>query len=68
MRENGEIDSDDHKVCHIFNTFFVNIGSDIGMAENNDRPLQEILDDHKRHESLALVLGEIIEVHLHSGL
>ena len=32
LRENGKIISDCSKVCNIFNTFFREIGSDIGVA------------------------------------
>lgn len=60
LRENGEIITDDKVVSNIFNTFFQNIGSDIGVPENNDKPLSEIFSQYKHHPSVKMIADEII--------
>ena len=57
--ENGEMITDDEEVCGIFNNFFRNIGSEIGFPENNQRPLNEILDQYKNHESVRMIKERI---------
>ena len=59
LRENNEIISDDQKVSNIFNSFFRNIGSDIGDSENNNRPLKHILNDYREHTSVKLIREKI---------
>ena len=55
LYENGKIITDDQEVCNLFNDFFRNIGSDIGFPEDNQRTLNEILDQYKNHESVRLI-------------
>lgn len=55
LREGDEIITDEDKLCNIFNDFFVSIGSDIGVKEDNDRPLVAILDTYKDHSSIAKI-------------
>jgi hypothetical protein len=59
LRENGKIISEDKEVSNIFNSFFQEIGSDIGFPENNDRPLNEINEQYKEHESLKVINDRI---------
>ena len=55
LRENGEIVTDDQKVCGIFNSFFQSIGSDIGVPENNEKPLDDIIDHYQGHPSMKCI-------------
>ena len=59
LRENGELVSDDAKVCSIFNNFFKDIGSDIGYVENNKRPITEIIHHYMDHSSVKTICQEI---------
>ena len=59
LRENGEIVSDDQKVCGIFNSFFQSIGSDIGLPENNEKPLHDIIDQYQTHSSIKCIKEKI---------
>ena len=59
LYENGKIITDDQEVCNLFNDFFRNIGSDIGFPEDNQRTLNEILDQYKNHESVRLIKESI---------
>ena len=52
IRENGEIVTDEQKVCSIFNTFFQSIGSDIGHPENNEKPLCDIISQNSNKEQI----------------
>ena len=55
LREKGEIVTDEQKVCGIFNGFFQSIGSDIGLPENNDKPLHDIIDHYQEHPSVKCI-------------
>lgn len=55
LREDGEIITDDQRVCMIFNNFFQSIGSDIGFPENNDKPLGSIIKDYAEHISVKKI-------------
>jgi hypothetical protein len=57
--EDGEIITDDQRVCNIFNNFFRNIGSEIGQPEDNQKPLNEILNNYKHHESIKMIKENI---------
>ena len=67
LRENGEIVSDDHRVCRIFNSFFQSIGSDIGPPENNDSSLREIMKQYESHPSVKVIKNKIKEHGLNNG-
>ena len=60
LRENGEIISDDQKVCSIFNEFFQSIGSNIGLPENNKKPLDDIIDHYQEHSSVKCIREKIV--------
>ena len=64
--ENNKIITDDQTVCNIFNSFFKNIGSEIGLQENNEKPLEEILLDHKEHESMKVIRNQIMKQKPHN--
>jgi hypothetical protein len=51
--------TDEQKVCSIFNTFFQSIGSDIGIPENNDKPLCDIIGEYSNHESVKCIKEQI---------
>ena len=59
LRENGEIVTDDQKVCGIFNSFFQSIGADIGLPENNEKPLCDIIAQYQEHPSMKSIKGRI---------
>ena len=59
LREKDELITDDQTVCNIFNTYFKNIGSEIGQTENNNRPITEIILQNKEHESIRLIRNKI---------
>ena len=55
LREDNEIITNDQKVCNIFNNFFQNIGTDIGLPENNERPLHQIIESYDNHDSVKKI-------------
>ena len=59
LRENGEMITDDHKVCSIFNRFFQTIGSDIGSPENNKGSLDDITRPFGSHSSIEVIRHNI---------
>ena len=59
LQENGEIITDEIKVCNIFNDFFQSIGSDIGYPENNERPLNDIISKYSEHDSVKCIKHKI---------
>jgi hypothetical protein len=59
LRENGQIVTDEQKVCSIFNSFFQSIGSDIGLPENNEKPLQDIINQYQEHSSMKCITENI---------
>ena len=59
LREEGEIITDEKRVCGIFNDFFQSIGSDIGLPENNEKPLSDIIDQYKDHSSVKCIKDNI---------
>ena len=59
LRENGEIVTDEVKICHIFNDFFRSIGSEIGLPEDNDKPTAEIIRKYAHHESIKKITENI---------
>ena len=62
LRNDGEIITDCNKVCEIFNTFFSQIGSDIGNPENNHKPIEEIIADYADHPSVTMIKTKINNV------
>ena len=60
LRENGEIITDDQKVCGIFNSFFQSIGADIGVPENNEKPLCDIIAQYQEHPSVKCIRERIV--------
>ena len=59
LYENGEIITDDQHVCNVFNNFFRDIGSEIGQLEDNPRPLNDIINNYKEHESIKMIKENI---------
>ena len=59
LRENGEIVTEDQKVCEIFNTFFQTIGSDIGAPESNRGTVEEIINPYDGHSSVETIRQKI---------
>lgn len=57
--ENGELITDDHKVCGIFNNFFRKIGSEIGFPENNNKPMNDIIEEYAHHASVKMIAESI---------
>ena len=57
LREGEEIVTNEKHLCSIFNDFFSNIGSDIGVKENNNHPIEIIIDNYKEHKSIAKILS-----------
>ena len=55
LRENENIITDELHLCEIFNDFFSRIGSDIGLPENTDRDLYDILDSYQTHNSVMRI-------------
>ena len=55
LRENGEIITDSQKVCNIFNSFFQSIGSNIGLPEDNEKPLEDIIMQYQEHASVKRI-------------
>ena len=59
LKHNGEIITDCSKVCEIFNTFFSQIGLDIGNPENNNKSVDEIIADYSQHPSVTMIKTNI---------
>ena len=59
LKHNGEIITDCSKVCEIFNTFFSQIGMDIGNPENNHKSVEEIIADYSQHPSVTMIKTNI---------
>jgi len=59
LREDDKIVNDDKIVCNIFNTFFQNIGYDIGTPEDNNKPLGDIINSYKHHDSIEQIKKHI---------
>ena len=59
LRSNGEIITDCSRVCEIFNTFFSQIGADIGNPENNHKPVEIIIADYAHHPSVEMIKNQI---------
>ena len=59
LKHNGEIITDCSKVCEIFNTFFSQIGMDIGNPENNHKSVDEIIADYSQHPSVTMIKTNI---------
>ena len=55
LKEADNLITDENELCETFNTFFAQIGNDIGIPENNDRPINEILNSYQNHPSLRLI-------------
>lgn len=59
LREGNEIITKNEEVCEIFNEFFIQIGSEIGTSENNNRPCQDIISEYSEHESIKTIKNRI---------
>ena len=55
LRESDRLITDEQELCETFNTFFVQIGNDIGTQENMNRPIQEIINDYNNHPSITII-------------
>jgi len=65
LREGTEIITEERTVCNIFNEFFQKIGNDIGTQEDNEKPLEEIVDHYENHESICLIRDRIYRGGIH---
>jgi hypothetical protein len=59
LREESRIITDCKEVCEIFNNFFCEIGADIGVPENNQKSMEEIIDGYSNHPSLNVITNKI---------
>ena len=59
LRNNDEIITDCSRVCEIFNTFFSQIGADIGTPENNHKSVEEIIEHYAHHPSVIMIKTQI---------
>ena len=59
LREDDNIITDCKEVCQIFNKFFSEIGSNIGNAEDNSRPIEEIISGYTNHPSIVMIREKI---------
>jgi len=55
LREGENLITDEHEICNVFNTFFSQIGNDIGIPEDNNKPIENILDDYTTHPSITMI-------------
>ena len=59
LSEGNQIITNCMEVCNIFNTFFREIGSEIGGIEDNTRNTEQIIADYANHSSVNTILENI---------
>ena len=59
LREGNEIITANKHVCQIFNEFFVQIGSNIGVTEDNSKQIDDIIVDYAGHPSIKVIKDKI---------
>lgn len=59
LQEGNRLVTDCLEACQIFNKFFSEIGSDIGSPENNQRPIEDIIDSYENHSSIRMIRNKI---------
>jgi len=55
LRESERLITEENELCEIFNTFFVNIGSDVGIVDNINKPITDILNEYRAHPSIITI-------------
>ena len=59
LREGNEIITENKQVCQIFNDYFVQIGGNIGIAEDNSKLTVDIITDYADHPSVKVIKDKV---------